>query len=238
VAALPLAGDGTVGEPRVVHHAGHGADPKRQASAHPHCVVFSPDHRFVVSCDLGLDRIFSYRLDPARAELSPADPPFVAVKPGAGPRHFVFAAGGRRGYAITELSSTIVAYDYDSETGSLSTRETVSTLPAGFAGESIAAEICLHPNGRFLYASNRGHDSLAVFAIDAVSGALSPVEIVPCGGKGPRNFSLSPDGAWLVCAHQESNSLCSFRVDSATGRLARVEGGVSIPTPVCVLFYD
>lgn len=238
VAALPLREDGTVGEPRTVSLSGHSVHPTRQAAAHPHSVTISPDSRFVIACDLGLDRIFTYRFDPVRAELLPADPAFVSAEPGAGPRHFAFGRTGLRAYAINELANTVVAYAYDPERGALSPLQTVTTLPPGFAGESIAAEIRLHPDGRFLYGSNRGHDSIAVFGVDPATGFLTPVEIVPSGGKAPRNFAISPDGAWLVCAHQDSNDLCVFRVDPETGRLARVGGTVPVPMPVCVLFYN
>ena len=238
VAALAVGNDGSVGEPHSIRHSGRSVHPTRQTSSHPHSTTFSPDSRFVVACDLGLDRIYTYRLDPVRATLSPAEPPFLSTAPGAGPRHFAFGRSGAHGYAINELANTIVSHAYDRESGSLTPIQTVSTLPAGFAGESIAAEIRLHPNGRFLYASNRGHDSIAVFSVDPEAGTLSGVEVTPAGGRAPRNFALSPDGRWLVCAHQDSDSLCVFMVDGATGRLARVGGTVTVPMPVCVQFFD
>jgi 6-phosphogluconolactonase len=238
VAALPLLTDGSVGTPREILHSGSSVHPTRQTSSHPHSVTISPDNRFVIACDLGLDRIFTYRFDPATAMLTPAEPAFVATAPGAGPRHFAFGKDGRHAYAINELGNTVVAYAYDAQKGSLAPFQTLSTLPPDFSGQSIAAEIRVHPNGRFLYGSNRGSDSIAVFAIDPSSGALALVEIVPAGGKAPRNFALSPGGSWLVCAHQDSNSLCSFRVNPDTGRLSPVSGGISVPMPVCVLFYD
>ncbi len=238
VAALPIGGDGKLGSPRSLVHQGHGLDPKRQASAHPHSSTLSPDNRFALVCDLGLDRIFTYRLDAGNAALEPGVPAFVAAAPGSGPRHFAFGADGHRAYAINEIASTIVAYDYDSTTGSLAPRQTVSTLPAGFSGQSSAAEIRLHPNGRFLYGSNRGHDSIASFTIDPATGALALLECVPCGGRAPRHFALSPDGNWLACAHQDSNSLCSFRVDPATGRLTPTGSSIAVAMPVCVVFHD
>jgi 6-phosphogluconolactonase len=195
----------------------------------------------VIFCDLGVDKIFSYALDPAAAKLTPANPPFVATEPGAGPRHFKFGADGRHAYAINELSCTVSAYDYTAANGALTPRQSLSTLPAGYdnsSGKNTCAEVRIHPNGKFLYGSNRGHDSLAVFAIDAKSGLLTPVEIVPSGGKVPRNFALSPDGKWLVCAHQDSNNLTVFRVDPTTGRLTRTKHEAAVPMCVCVLFYD
>jgi 6-phosphogluconolactonase len=236
VAAIPLQPDGTLGPPHAIQHTGHSVDPKRQTEPHVHSVTLSPDARFAMVCDLGLDRIFTYRLDAAKAVLSPGEPPFVTTAPGSGPRHFVFGADGRHAYVITEMGSTIIGFDYDPTTGALTTRQTVTTLPADFKGESSGAEIRLHPNGKFLYGSNRGHDSIAVFAVDAATGRLSLVEVTPCGGKNPRNFSLSPDGAWLVCANQNSNSLTVFRVDAATGRLTATGRTAEVPLPVCVLF--
>jgi 6-phosphogluconolactonase len=236
VAAIPLGSDGTLGPPHAIAHSGHSVDPVRQASPHVHAVTLSPDARFALVCDLGLDRIYTYRLDAARAQLAPGAPPFIATAPGSGPRHLAFGADGRHAYALTEMGSTVVAFDYASATGALATLQTVSTLPADFAGASSGAEIQLHPNGRFLYASNRGHDSIAVFAIDAATGRLTPVAVTPCDGKNPRSFSLSPDGAWLVCANQNSNSLAVFRVDALTGRLDPTGQTAAVPLPVCVLF--
>jgi len=235
VAAIPLRPDGTLGVPNVIPHSGHSVDPVRQTSPHAHCVTLSPDGRFVLVCDLGLDRIFTYRLDAARAVLAPATPPFAATAPGAGPRHLAFGADGRHAYAITEMGNTVVACDYAADTGALTPRQALSTLPPDFKGASTGAEIQLHPNGRFLYASNRGHDSIAVFAVDT-AGGLTPVEVTPCGGKNPRSFSLSPDGAWLVCANQNSDSLAVFRVDGRTGRLSPTGHIAHVPLPVCVLF--
>jgi 6-phosphogluconolactonase len=236
VSAMALATDGTPGAPRVIRHEGRGPDPARQASAHPHSATVSPDNRFAIVCDLGLDRIFTYRLDAARAALEASAPPFVAAEPGSGPRHFAFGRDGRHGYAIHEMASTVVCHAYDAASGALEPRQAVSTLPAGAAGGSAGAEVAVDPAGRFLYASNRGHDSLAVFSIDGANGTLRPVEWVPCGGRTPRHFSLSPDGRWLVCAQQDSNTVCSFGVDPATGRLTRVPGRLSVPMPTCILF--
>lgn len=239
VAALPLCTDGTVGPPRsVVRHAGPGAGvvPARQEKPHTHCSAIAPDGRFVIACDLGLDRIFVYALDAARATLTPAATPFIATAPGFGPRHVAFAPDGRHLFAIGELGGAIVTYAYDAATGALSPRDTHSTLPADFRGTNTAAAVRVHPNGGYIYGSNRGHDSLAVLAFDTATGRLAPVEIVPAGGRGPRDIALSPDGAWLVVANQDSNSLAVFRVDAATGRLTPAPGSAQIPAPVCVSF--
>jgi 6-phosphogluconolactonase len=237
-AAIPLSADGTLGEPRVVAHAGKGPHPTRQASSHVHSTNLAPDGRFAAVCDLGLDRIFTYAVDRDRVALTPGTPPFLAAAPGSGPRHLAFGKSGRHAYAINELANTIVVHGYEPRDGRLDPRQTVSVLPAGYAGDATGAEVAVHPNGRFLYGSCRGPDTLAVFSIDGASGALSPVENVPCGGRGPRHFSISPGGDWLVCAHQDSDTLCAFRVDAGTGRLRRVPESVTVPMPVCVLFLE
>ena len=235
-AAIPLNPDGTMGAPRVVSHSGKGPHAIRQASAHVHSANFSPDARFAIVCDLGLDRIYSYGIDRGKVELTAGDPAYTDSTPGAGPRHLAFGKAGRHAYVINELDNTIVAYDYLPSNGGLVRLQAVSLLPSGYRGDATAAEIRVHPNGRFVYGSSRGPDTLAVFAVHEGTGALSPVEIVPCGGKGPRNFSLSPDGRWLVCAHQGSDTLCSFEVSAETGRLTRVPGAVEVSTPVCAVF--
>lgn len=237
-AAVPLGAAGTMGAPRVVSHAGKGPHPTRQATAHVHSTYFSPDGRFAIVCDLGLDRIYTYAIDADAVALTPGRPPYISAAPGSGPRHLAFDKEGGRAFAINELANTIVGYGYDHLGGSLVRQQSVTVLPAGFAGDATAAEVAIHPNGRFLYGSCRGPDTLAVFAIDRASGALSPVEIVTCGGRGPRHFSISPDGKWLVCAHQDSNTLCAFQADHDTGRLRRIPGTVPVPMPVCALFLD
>ena len=238
VESLPIRADGTLGPPTKIMHTGRGVNPERQTQSHAHSVTLSPDNRFVIACDLGLDKIFSYALDSTTAKLTPAAQPFVATAPGAGPRHFKFSNDGRHAYAITEMGGTLEAFDYAATTGALTPLQKISTVPADFNGQKWGAEVRVHPNGKFLYASNRTHDSLAVFAIAAGTGRLTLVEIVASGGKTPRNFALSPDGAWLVCAHQDSPNLTVFRVDPASGRLARTAHTANVSMAVCVLFYD
>jgi 6-phosphogluconolactonase len=237
VAAIPINSDGTLGVPNIVRHTGHGPNPQRQDKPHVHSVTLSPDNRFVIVCDLGLDRVFSYALDPAAAKLTAANPPYVETAPTSGPRHFKFSPDGRHGYCVTEMGATVIAYDYDAADGALTPIQTISTVPPEFQAK-WGAEVRLHPNGKFLYASNRGHDSIAVFAIEQSSGKLTLVEIVPTGGKVPRNFSLSADGKWLVCGHQDSENLTVFGVDSATGRLTKTPHTANVASCVCVLFYD
>jgi 6-phosphogluconolactonase len=235
-ASIPLSGDGKLGTPRVVAHEGKGPHPTRQTTSHVHSTYFTPDGRFALVCDLGLDRVYTYVVDRAGVSLTPGTPPFLAVDAGSGPRHLAFGRDGRQVYVINELGNSVVAYDFTAANGGLTARQTVSVLPPGFQGESTAAEIKVHPGGLFAYGSSRGSDTIAVFSIDPRDGNLTPLEFVPCGGKGPRSFSLSDDGRWLVCAHQDSDTLCSFGVDALSGRLTRVPGTVAVSMPVCVLF--
>ncbi len=190
--------------------------------------------------DLGLDQLFTYALDIAAAKLTPGAPASVATAPGAGPRHCKFSADGRRLYGINELANTITTYDYEPASGRLSPRQTVPTLPPDYAGaaQNTTAEIRVHPGGRFVYGSNRGHDSLAVFGVDAATGLLSsaPLQLIPSGGRNPRNFALSPDGRWLVCGHQDTPLVTVFAVDPATGLLTRTPHALEVPCVVCVHF--
>jgi len=236
VAAFKLAPDGTLGARTsfLAHQGALGPNPARQDKPHPHSVTFSPDNRFAYVCDLGLDRIRIYGVDPAAGTLTPAGE--AAAAPGAGPRHSKLSPDGRFLYVINELDATLATYAREPATGALTLRQSVATLPEDFRGENLCAEVRLHPNGRFVYGSNRGHDSLVVFARDPESGTLTFVQRVPCGGRHPRNFALSPDGAWLVCANRDSNNVASFRVDPATGRLTPSGQAATVPQAVCVLF--
>ena len=239
VASFPLAADGRLGERAtlLIHTGPLGPNQIRQDKPHPHSVTISPDNRFALVADLGLDRVLVYRLDPATGTLTPHDPAFIATPPGTGPRHTKFSRDGRFFYILNEIDGSISACAYDAARGAGTPIQHISTLPAGFkvTDPDRAAEIRLHPNGRFVYASNRGHESIAVFAIQA-DGTLQLVEITPCGGQHPRNFALTSDGNWLVCANQNSNNLVVFKVDAATGRLTATGHTATVPQPVCVLF--
>jgi 6-phosphogluconolactonase len=238
VASFPLEGDGSLGS-RVswIHPTGAlGPNQARQNAPHPHSTTFSPDGRHAYVCDLGLDRIFVYRVDAMAATLTPEKPASIATVPGAGPRHGAFSPDGKFLYVVNELNATVATYACDPENGTLTAVSSAPTLPAEFHGENSGAEIALHPNGRFVYASNRGHDSIAVFARNAETGDLTRIEITPCGGRHPRHFALSPDGSWLICANRDSDNLVVFRIDPATGKLTATGTTAQVPLAVCVLF--
>jgi 6-phosphogluconolactonase len=237
VAGVPIRTDGTLGPAAVRRHEGRGPHPTRQEKPHPHSVTLSPDNRYVLVADLGLDRVFSYTLDPATATLAPANPAFVSTAPAAGPRHAAFGRDGRHVYVINELNGTLDVHAYDPARGALTPLQTVPTLPPDFSGENLTAEVRVHPSGRFVYGSNRGHDSIAAFAVDPVSGRLESIGITPSGGRTPRNFALSPDGQWLVCGHQDTPLVTVFRVDPVTGRLTATGHTATVPAVVCVLFH-
>jgi 6-phosphogluconolactonase len=236
VSAFPVHTDGTLGERSgFVQHQGSSVDKSRQEGPHGHGVVFSPEPRVLFVTDLGLDQVLGYEVDAAKGTLTARKPPFTPVTPGAGPRHAVFSPDKRDFYVINEMGNSISAFRCEKD-GSLAPLQIVSTLPANFHGKSGAAEIAIHPNGRFVYASNRGYDSIAVFSRDTKTGALAQLEVTPCGGKAPRHFCLSPDGEWLIAANQNSDLLAVFRVDAKTGKLTATEHTVSIPHPSCVVF--
>jgi len=236
IAVFPVLEDGRLGEATAsVQHKGSSVNPKRQEGPHAHAAVFSPDNRFVIVADLGLDQLLVYRFDAAQGTLG-SDPQIVRATPGVGPRHLVFDGAGRHLYVINEMQSTVVAYGYDAAKGTLSELQIVSALPKGFARTSEAAEIEMHSSGNFLFASNRGDDSIAVFAVNAKDGTLTPIEIDSTGGKTPRNFVLDPTGAWLLAANQDSDDIAVFRVDPGSGHLTQSGPVLHVPSPVCVRF--
>jgi 6-phosphogluconolactonase len=217
VHALDAAGVGV----RTAHvqHTGRGPDATRQTQSHVHCVRVSPDNRFALVADLGLDLVFVYRFDAAAGTLTPHDPPFAATAPASGPRHLAWHPNGRDVYLIEELSNTITMFAWDAAAGRLDARQTVSTLPADFTGDNTAAEILVRGDGRFLYASNRGHDSIAVFAIDATRGTLTLVAHEPSRGRTPRYMTFDPSGGWLFVSNVDSDVIALFRIDADSGRL-------------------
>ncbi|HXA67641.1 MAG TPA: beta-propeller fold lactonase family protein [Bryobacteraceae bacterium] len=237
VAAFPIHEDGSLGEASAFfQHAGSSLNKERQSGPHAHVVALSPDNRFVLVADLGLDRVFSYRVDSSNGGLAANDPAFVMLAPGSGPRHLAFRPDGKFVYSINEMLSTVTAFRYDASRARLKELQTLSTLPNGWSGSSTTAEIVVHPNSRFLYASNRGDDSIAIFRIDPSRGALTFVDRTPTQGKTPRNFAIDPSGAFLLAANQDSGSIVTFRIDPSTGRLASSGDALEVPSPVCILF--
>jgi 6-phosphogluconolactonase len=235
VTVLPIRPDGAVGAAsQVVAHAGSSVDPVRQTGPHLHHVAFDAAGTRVFATDLGLDRIFFYRFDAIGGLLTADNPPFFAISPGAGPRQTVLHPDGRHAYVLNELGSTVTACT--AVGGSFAPGRTVSTLPDGFGAANSCAEAQIAPSGRFLYASNRGHDSIAIFAIAPASGELSPRGHAGTGGATPRCFDLSPSGALLATANQDSGSVVLFRVDTLTGALTPTGGVGHVGTPVCARF--
>jgi 6-phosphogluconolactonase len=220
----------------VILHRGRGVNQERQEGPHAHSVNLDAANHFAFVADLGVDKIFVYRFDPKAGKLSPNQPPAVKVAPGAGPRHFAFDPTGRFAYAIDELDSTITAFWYDTENGTLSRVQVVSTLPKDFRGVNTASEVVVHPSGKFVYGANRGHDSIALFSVDPASGKLNPDGHEPTQGKTPRNIAIDPTGAFLLAANQDSDSVVVFRIDAANGRLRPTGQKLRIHQPVCVRY--
>jgi len=223
-----------------VQHTGHGTNPQRQEGPHAHSIDVSPDDRFAIVDDLGLDETLVYRFDSAKGSLTLNDPllytTLAKADPGAGPRHFALHPNGRFAYVINEMGATVSVFGFDAADGVLRALQTISTLPKGFAGHNDDAEIQVHPSGKFLYASNRGHDSIAVFAIDANQGTLTLVEYAPTKGQSPRNFEIAPGGTLLFAANEKSDNIVIFRIDPQTGRLTPTGKVLEVAQPVCVKF--
>ena len=236
---IPILPDGSLGGPTgFVQHEGTGPHPSRQEGPHAHSINVSPDDRFAFVADLGIDRIMIYRLDAATGTLRPNDPPFAALAPGAGPRHFAFHPDGRFAYVINELDGTITGFAYNTTTGALTPIETVSTLPKGFQGQNLCAEIRVHPAGGFLYGSNRGHDSIAMYRIDTATGRLSPIGHLTSDVVEPRNFNIDPTGTCCLVANQNDDSVVVFRIDPRAGTLAPTGHRIAVNRPVCIRFAN
>jgi len=239
VAALPVQKDGSLGEAAsFMQHTGTSEDPARQKGPNAHSIVVSPDNRFALSADLGIDKIMIYRLDAATATLTANDAqPFAKISPGSGPRHIVFHPNGQRAYVINEVKNAVTFFDYTTASGTLVERQTISTLPADFSGKSYCADLKITPDGRFLYGTNRGHDTIAIFRI-ADDGQLSLVADQPSLGKGPQNLLITPDGQWLLCANMPGNSVVVFRIDAKTGALQVTGEPVAVPMPSCIRWLE
>jgi 6-phosphogluconolactonase len=236
-AVFALRHDGSIG-PRTafIQHVGASLDPHDPRHAHAHSIRFDPSHHFALLADMGLDKIFVYRLNPKTGALTPNDPPFASVAPGSGPRHTAFDPRGRYVYAINQTANSIVRFGWDSDRGALTQFESVSTLPEGFKGDDMAAEVLMHPNGKFLYATNRGDNSVAVFSVQMDTGRLTPIQHISSGGKTPRNAEFDPTGKWLLVSNQDSNNAVVFRIDQSTGQLTQNGDPVTVPAPFCERF--
>jgi len=233
---LPIMDDGSLGEATdSIQHEGSSVNPKRQEGPHAHSVVIDSSNRYVYAADLGLDKIMIYKFDSEEGKLTPNDQqPWVKIKPGAGPRHFTFHPNEKFAYLINELDSTIVAFAYDRDNGTLEEIQTVSTLPEGFKGVNYCADIHIDPSGKFLYGSNRGHDSIVIYRINEETGELCYVSHESTKGRFPRNFAIDPSGKFLLAANQNSDNIVGFRINQETGLLEPTGRETEVPTPVCI----
>ena len=237
VAVFPVLSDGKLGEASAfVQHTGHGANPQRQEGPDAHSINMSPDNRFAYVDDLGLDELVVYKFDATKGTLTPNNPPFAKFDPGSGPRHFALAPNGKFAYVVAEMKSTVNVFSSNSKTGTFLPVQTISSLPKDFAGENDDAEVEIAPSGKFLYASNRGHDSIAVFAIDQNKGTLTPVEYASTKGKTPRSFEIDPTGKFLFAENQKSGNIVIFSIDQKTGRLTPTGKVLDVVSPVCGKF--
>ena len=238
VEVFPIGADHTVQERSdIVYHKGSGPNRDRQEAAHPHSINVDPSGRFAVVCDLALDKVFVYRLDAANGKLLP-NPTIATVAPGSGPRHFAFHPDGKHAFVINELVGTITAMNWDGEKGTLTPYQTIAILDPKYSGPTnTSAEVVVSRDGRFVYGSNRGDDSLVVLAFDEVSGKLSFVQRMGEGVKVPRNYAIDPSGKWLICANLKANTATEFSIDQETGRLKLI-GAINVPESLCVRFLS
>jgi len=235
---VPIKADGSLGEPTAfIQHTGKVADPQRQGSPHAHSINLDAANKFAFAADLGLDKLFVYKFDAEKGTLTPNDTPFASTASVAGPRHFAFHPSGKFAYVINEINLTVTPFSYDAAKGMLTPLKSVSTVPEGTDRKGLStAEVQVHPSGKFLYGSNRGHNSIAVFSIDEKTGELTPVNIVKKDIKTPRGFGIDPTGHYLIVGNQDGNSLTVFKIDQKTGDLTEVGEPVEAPMPVCVKF--
>jgi 6-phosphogluconolactonase len=236
---IPIKSDGGLGEPTgFVQHAGSSVNPGRQKGPHAHSINVSPDDRFAFVADLGIDKVMIYRLDVEKGTIVANSPAFAKVRPGAGPRHFALGPSGKYAYVINELDCTVTAFAYDSASGALTEVQTITTLPNAFDGSNSCAEVRAHPSGKFLYGSNRGHDSIVVYRVDPAKGTLTFVEHETADIKTPRNFNIDPTGKFCLVANQGGDSVVVFRINQKTGALEPTGHKVFIARPVCVRFLQ
>jgi 6-phosphogluconolactonase len=237
VAVFPINEDGTL-EPSsdLQRHEGSGPGPSQQGP-HAHFVAWDPPKQRLMVCDKGIDKVMIYQLDTAAGKLVPADPPFARLHSGAAPRHIAFHPSGKYAYVNGEADLTITAFSYDSASGTLTELHYLSTLPEGTVIEKMStAQILVEPTGRFVYVSNRGHNTIAIFEIDQTSGRLTARGHVSTGGETPRNFAIDPTGTYLYAANQNTDTIVHFRIDTATGQLTPTGDVTDVAAPVCILF--
>ncbi len=238
ITVFPILADGLLGEHTALmkDQGATGPNKERQEAPHAHWIETSPDNRFVLVADLGLDEVLVYKFDAASGALTPNEPAFARLKAGSGPRHAVFYPNGKFVFAVSELSSTATSFAYDLKKGTLKEIAAASALPPGFSGRNDVAEAAVHPNGKFLYVSNRGNDSIAIFSIDPVNRTLTPTGGIPTGGKEPRHFAIDPSGKYLLAENQFSNNIVVFKIDPTTGGLTPTGQVVEVPSPVDLTF--
>jgi 6-phosphogluconolactonase len=235
VASLPVKPDRSLGEPvSFFPHKGSSVNPQRQKEPHAHCIVISPDNKYAFAADVGTDQVLCYKLDAAAARLTLNDPPFARSPAGAGPRHLTFHPNKKHVYVINELLNSVTVFDYAADSGTLTERQTIPTLPKGFKGTSYCADVKVTPDGRYLYGTNRGHDSIACYGIGE-DGKLSLAAVEPSLGKGPQNLAITPDGGWLLCANMPGNNIAVFRIDPKTGALKAAGEPVAQTSPSCIM---
>jgi len=239
VGVLQLNSDGSLGPVSArITHTGKSIDTIRQTKPYAHSIKTDPTNKFALAADLGLDKLFIYRFHEEDGTLTPNTIPFVQCPAGSGPRHFTFSRDGRYLYLLTEMGSTLLTFAWDPEHGNLTHQQTISTLPSGFTGVNTCAEIDVHPNGKFLYATNRGHDSIVLCAVDSLTGLLSVVEHYSTQGHKPRNFAFDPTGQWIIVTNHASDNAVVFHVDGISGRLMQHGAPVHVPSPFCVRFLS
>jgi 6-phosphogluconolactonase len=245
VSVIRVKEDGSLGEQTsFIQNIGHSVNPAIQTGPHAHSILVSPDNKYVVVSDLGLDKVLIFHFDEKTGELTPPDPPFATVHPGGGPRHFAFSPSGKFGYQLSEMSGVVDAFAWDPTAGTLTHLQSVETKPDTFAGENHSAEITVSPDGKFLYESNRrntgdtgwGPDTIGIFAIDPDKGILTLVDQTLSGAIMPRNFAIDPTGSFMLVAHQYSNNVIVFKIDNATGRLTKTGNEIQLQVPVCIQF--
>lgn len=239
VTSFPVKKDGSLGEAvSFFQHSGSGGDPERQKGPNAHCFVISPDGKHALAADLGIDKVMIYTLDTATAKLAPnTAQPFAKLTPGSGPRHLTFHPNGKLVYLINELANTITVFDWNASEGTLKEKQTIATLPKDFTGKSHTADLKITPDGKHLYGTNRGHDSLASYRI-AADGTLTLLSIQPSGGKGPQNLLITPDGRWLLCANMPGNNVVVFQIGATSGGITPKGEPIEVPMASCIRWME